>query len=96
MCWKGVFVRRRRAGERLALWVLILTLVHTGLTLRAMQGPSQDYINGSVAAELGDIKRRLAGMEETQGRLLWTVIGGIVAQGLQLLFGAARRQQEKP
>lgn len=90
-------VRRRRTGERVALVVLLLTLGHSGLAIRSLRAQaSQDFINGSVASDIAELKRRATGLEQTQQWMFYTVIGGVVAQVLQLWAAAAARRAEPP
>lgn len=91
----GWIVRKRRTGERLALWVLIVTLGHVGMSLRASQGSSQDYINGRVESRLDNLEKQMVRINQYQDYILLAVAGGLIGQMIQIVSAGRARSRER-
>lgn len=90
-------MRHRRRFERPALWVLLVTLGHIGMSLWQTsflvhaQLSSQDYINGAVEMRLRALEGQIALVSQRLDYILLAVAGGFIAQVFQLLAASRAR-----
>lgn len=77
-----LLVLHRRKAERIHIWLLILVIGHTGMSIlsTAVGAEPQDVINATVAEQIRALQWRIDRIDKTLDYILLAIVGGFVAQ----------------